>query len=66
MFPEASVHHLAMFASNHCMIVLYQKRKNPTRPAKRRFMFEAMWTRDERCRQIIENAWDPLRDDTNF
>ena len=60
MFPEASVHHLAMFASNHCMIVLYQKRKNPTRPAKRRFMFEAMRTRDERCRQIIENAWDPL------
>nr|POF20964.1 hypothetical protein CFP56_39987 [Quercus suber] len=66
MFPKASVHHLAMSASDHCIIVLYLKRKIPTRPAKRRFMFEAMWTRDERCKQIIENAWDPFRDDTNF
>ena len=66
MFSEASAHHLAMSASDHCMIVLYLKRKMPRRPAKRRFMFEAMWTRDERCRQIIEDAWDPLRADTEF
>ena len=66
MFPEARVHHVAMSASDHCMIVLYLRRKIPTRPAKRRFMFKAMWTRDERCKQIVENAWDPLRDDTNF
>ncbi|KAL4651243.1 hypothetical protein ACB092_01G145100 [Castanea dentata] len=34
MFLEASVHHLAMSASNHCMIVLYLKRTSPKRPAK--------------------------------
>ena len=33
---------------------------------KRRFLFEAMCTHDERCRQIIENTWDPLREDTDF
>ncbi|KAL0009335.1 hypothetical protein SO802_010837 [Lithocarpus litseifolius] len=52
MFMDASVHHLAMFALDHCMIALNLKRKNPTRPAKRR--------------QIIKNAWDPLQDDTYF
>ena len=23
-------------------------------------MFEAMWTREEGCREVIEMAWDPL------
>ena len=66
MFSEASAHHLAMSASDHCMIFLYLKRKILVRPAKRRFMFKAMWTHDERCMQIIEDAWDPLQADTEF
>ncbi|XP_023914161.2 uncharacterized protein LOC112025716 [Quercus suber] len=65
-FSEASVHHLAMSGSDHCMIALYLKRKDLVKPTKRRFMFEAMWTCDERCRQIIKDAWDPLRADTEF
>ena len=26
----------------------------------KRFMFEAMWTREEGCREVIKMAWDPL------
>ena len=33
---------------------------------KRSVLFKAMWTRDERCRQIIENTWDPLQEDIDF
>nr|POF00029.1 hypothetical protein CFP56_41859 [Quercus suber] len=33
------------------------------KPGKRRFLFEAMWTRDERCREVVELAWNPLGGD---
>lgn len=66
MFKEATIHHITMFASDHCMLALFFKKKHPSRPAKKRFLFEAMWTRDDRCRQIIEEAWDPLRGDLEF
>ena len=27
----------------------------------KRFLFEAMWIREERCRKIVEGAWDSGR-----
>lgn len=27
---------------------------------RKRLMFEAIWTREEGCREVIEKAWDPL------
>ena len=65
-FPDARVFHSSMSISDHCLVKLSLKRDHNRRPQKKRFMFEAMWTRDERCRQIIEDAWDPLRADTEF
>lgn len=66
LFPEANVHHVSMSTADHCLLVLWLERKLRPRPPKKRFLFEAMWSRDERCKQVIEDAWDPLRVDPNF
>ena len=65
-FPDAQVHHVAMSASDHCMLSLFLTKKKRRKPTKRRFVFEAMWTRDERCREVIERAWDPFRECGDF
>nr|POE93748.1 hypothetical protein CFP56_30518 [Quercus suber] len=60
LYPEASVQHFSMSNSDHCLLVLVLKCKQVRKPMKKRFMFEAMWTREEGCREIIESVWDPL------
>ena len=55
-----------MSASDHYMLALYLTKKKRTKPTKRGFVFEAMWARDERCREVIERAWDPLWDSCEF
>ena len=65
-FPEAQVHHFSMSASDHCMLVLFLTRKKRTRPMKKRFVFEAMWARDDKCREVIERAWDSLQGSCEF
>nr|XP_023887421.1 uncharacterized protein LOC111999528 [Quercus suber] len=59
LFPEARVRHVAMSISDHCLLMLNLKRKQNQKRGSKRFFFEAMWTRDERCREIIEGAWEP-------
>ena len=66
LHPEANVHHFSMSISDHCMLVLALKRNQPRKPMKKRFMFEAMWTREEGCREIIESVWDPLSCDVGL
>nr|POE68984.1 hypothetical protein CFP56_41154 [Quercus suber] len=61
MFPEASVHHFSMSISDHCLLALSLKRSQPRKPIRKRFMFEAIWTREEGCKDVIEATWDPLR-----
>ncbi|KAL0009864.1 hypothetical protein SO802_004972 [Lithocarpus litseifolius] len=60
IYPEAKVYHRSMSTSDHCLLALWLQKRKPSRPIKKRFFFEAMWTRDERCREVIEAAWDPL------
>ena len=60
MFPEAKVFHKAMAASDHCMLNLSLRKRVQRRGKGKQFMFEAMWTREEGCREVIEMAWDPL------
>ena len=60
MFPEAKVFHKAMAASDHCVLNLSLRKRVQRRGKEKRFMFEAMWTREEGCREVIESAWDPL------
>ena len=60
MFPEARVIHRVMAASDHCLLKLSLRQRVQRRGGRKRFMFEAMWTRKESCREVIEAAWDPL------
>ena len=60
-FMEVKVHHISMSASNHCLLALFLRKKTPPKPTKKRFFFEVMWARDDRCKEVIEEAWDPLR-----
>jgi len=57
-FPDARVFHSSMSISDHCLIKLSLKRDQNRRPQKKRFMFEAMWTRDTRCWEVMESSWD--------
>lgn len=66
LFLEAKVHHVSMFASDHYLLVLWLERKVRSRSLKRRFLFETIWSRDERCMQVVEEAWDPLRVNPDF
>ena len=59
-FPEDRVYHISMSASDHCMLALFFTKIKPLKPKKRRFVFEEMWAQDDRCREVIERAWDPL------
>lgn len=55
-FPEARVHHISMSVSDHCMLALFLTKIKRPKPTKRRFVFEAMWARNDRCREVIERA----------
>ncbi|XP_030959237.1 uncharacterized protein LOC115981210 [Quercus lobata] len=65
-FSEASLHHFSMSIFDHCLLTLYLNRRQPHKPVRKRFFFEAMWTREPGCRKVIEEAWDPLRRDPDF
>ena len=56
LFPEARVRHVAMSISDHFLLMLSVTRKQTKKQGRKCFFFEAMWTRDERCREIIEGA----------
>ena len=60
LYPEAKVYHKSMSTSDHCLLSLWLRKRQPSRSTKKRFFFEAMSTRDEQCRGVIESAWDPL------
>nr|POE60431.1 hypothetical protein CFP56_45632 [Quercus suber] len=59
-FSDASVHHVSMSISDHCLLSLFLHRRLPRKPARKRFLFEAMWIREAGCREVIEEVWDPL------
>nr|POE80458.1 hypothetical protein CFP56_25175 [Quercus suber] len=55
-FPEARVHHISMSVSDHCMLALFLTKIKRPKPTKRRFVFEVMWARNDRCKEVIERA----------
>ena len=64
IFPEAKVHNVSMLASDHCLLVLLLKHNHYSKRGKKHFFFEEMWTREEECKEVIEMAWDPYKDDS--
>ena len=59
------MYHRAMAASDHCLLNLSFRHRASRKGERKRFMFEAMWTREEGCRKVIEDAWDPLNCNPN-
>ncbi|XP_075636840.1 uncharacterized protein LOC142609093 [Castanea sativa] len=49
MFLEGKVFHKAMASSDHCLLKLSLRQRVQRRRSSKRFMFEAMWTREEGC-----------------
>ena len=56
MFPEAKVVHRSMAASDHCLLSLSVRMRETRKVARKRFMFEEMWTREEGCREVVDRA----------
>ncbi|XP_023874724.1 uncharacterized protein LOC111987261 [Quercus suber] len=59
LYPEACVYHRSMSSSDHCLLYLTLKNVHPRKPVKKRFQFEAMWVREDGCKDVVEEAWDP-------
>ena len=59
MFPTTKLFHAANSVSDHSMLVL--KNANPTGKRRKKtklFCFESMWLRDERCSEVVNDAWE--------
>ena len=56
-FMNTKVHHLTESTSDHC-ILLVSNENSPSKPHNRRFHFEAMWTKREDCREVIDTTWN--------
>lgn len=54
-FPKAGVRHLCNSNSDHNTIMLDTNLE--TEMGSRPFLFEAMWTKEEESKMVVENAW---------
>ena len=55
LFPKDGVKHLCNFNSDHNSIMLDTNLE--TEMGSRPFRFEAMWTKEEESKMVVENAW---------
>ena len=55
-FEGVRVYHLVDSTSDHCALLLIDSPPQRASNAKR-FHFEALWTKNEECRSIIESSW---------
>ena len=56
LYLEARVYHKSMSSSDHCLLTLTLKNVHPKKPIKKHFQFEAMWVREEGCKNVVEGA----------
>ena len=66
LFQEARVHYFSMSSSDHCLLLLILKKGQPKKSIKKHFFFEAMWMREERCREVVELYWDSFRGEPKY
>ena len=57
-YKEVKVHHLVESTFDHCALLITDANVVQKYPNRRRFQFEAMWTRREECKDIIQGVWD--------
>ena len=56
LYLEARVYHKSMSSSDHCLLTLTLKNVHPRKLVKKHFQFEAMWVREEGCKNVVEGA----------
>ena len=57
-YKDIKMHHLVESTSDHCALLISNATIVQKYPNRRRFQFEAMWTRREECKDIIKEVWD--------
>ena len=57
-FKEVKVHHLVVPTSDHCALLITDAKGAQKSSNRRRFQFEAMWTRRDDCKDIIQEVWN--------
>ena len=57
LFPLAKLYHLSSLVSDHAPLVLCVVPKPRGRRQKKPFQFELMWLKDQRCEQVVNDAW---------
>ncbi|XP_075675072.1 uncharacterized protein LOC142644317 [Castanea sativa] len=58
LFPGTTVHHIPMSTSDHSLLsIRFRPPIASPRPLGRLFRFEAMWLRDPRCAEVVQDAW---------
>ncbi|XP_075658762.1 uncharacterized protein LOC142628578 [Castanea sativa] len=57
LYKDIKVHHLVESTSDHCVLLISNATVQKY-PNSRRFLFEAMWTKREECKDIIQEVWD--------
>uniref|UniRef100_A0A7N2LWJ1 Endonuclease/exonuclease/phosphatase n=1 Tax=Quercus lobata TaxID=97700 RepID=A0A7N2LWJ1_QUELO len=58
LFPLAKLYHLSSSVSDHAPLVLRMTPKPRSRRQKKLFRFESMWLKDQRCEQVVIDAWE--------
>ncbi|XP_030923509.1 uncharacterized protein LOC115950456 [Quercus lobata] len=61
-YKNVKVHHLVESTSDHCALLLTDTAVTQELSSKRRFHFEAMWTKRAECKDIIQGAWVDSQD----
>ena len=59
LFPEANLYNLTSSVSDHSSLALRMVRtERGNRKIKKPFIFESMWLRDQRCEEVVHEAWE--------
>ena len=57
-FPAAKLHHLSSSTSYHSPLSLHLVPKKKKKKIRKSFRFESMWLKDNRCEEIVKDAWE--------
>ena len=55
-FKDQSMHHLVESTSDHCILITIDSPRSGYK-RNRRFHFEAIWTKRDDCKAVIDAAW---------
>lgn len=58
VFPLWGVKHVLVAYSDHLAISMKQPVDSPDQCNQKVFRFEAMWTSFDKCKQVIDEAWN--------